>query len=182
MDEQEKALLKIEKLFALAGSDNENEASNAALAAVRLIKKHGLKVVAEGAAPRSVPPFDDIFGFGDVFFDSLRRAAQQKAREDIERMKRQAAEAAATQQSAAQSARRSAASAPGARRPTSAGPMPDFNTPTSPPEYHRTKSKYSSFCRACRGRIQIGEEIFWKPGVGCWHLRCVDGDKVNGSL
>ena len=50
-DERVKDIVeRVQQLMALAGSPNENEARNAALLAVQLIKKHGLVLT---SAPRS---------------------------------------------------------------------------------------------------------------------------------
>lgn len=42
-----KVIERVQKLIALAGSDNENEARNAAFIAVKLIREHNLTLVEE---------------------------------------------------------------------------------------------------------------------------------------
>lgn len=45
-EETKKVVEKVQKLCALAGSDNEEEASTAALQAVRMMKEHKLSLIA----------------------------------------------------------------------------------------------------------------------------------------
>jgi hypothetical protein len=89
-----KVLERVQKLIALAGSDNENEARNAAVLACRLIRENKISLaLSEGEPVRRAPR--DPFGGGvrvnyssidesDDFFQILRDAMNRKAKEQQE--------------------------------------------------------------------------------------------------
>lgn len=33
-------------------------------------------------------------------------------------------------------------------------------------------ARYNGFCKDCRKKYNIGETVYWKPGIGCWHMDC----------
>lgn len=33
-------------------------------------------------------------------------------------------------------------------------------------------AQYAGMCLTCEEDYDIGEKVYWEPGVGCWHTDC----------
>lgn len=70
---------KIQKLIALAGSDNEHEARNAAMLACRLIREHKIPIGERGSQPFRRPDVGGIVDLTD-FFNTVMNQARSGSR------------------------------------------------------------------------------------------------------
>jgi hypothetical protein len=139
---------RIDGLIALAGSDNANEARNAAHAACALMRKHGIKT---GARPAQQPRGGD---YSNRINHDLQRA-QLRIR-DLEAQLQQAKTAANASRDHYTRAREGAAKE---ERP----PMIT---------YRCFASRYDGACNVCSGRYMIGDLVWWRKGSGARHTEC----------
>jgi type II secretory pathway component PulJ len=139
---------RIDGLIALAGSDNANEARNAAHAACALMRKHGIKA---GARPAQ----QSRQAYQSSFEARLLRELQNRVR-DLEAQLQQAKTAANASRDHYTRAREGAAKE---ERP----PMIT---------YRCFASRYDGACNVCRGRYMVGDLVWWRKGSGARHTEC----------
>ena len=59
----------------------------------------------------------------------------------------------------------------------SAPPAPEWKRNERPPGGYRLSSKFGGWCRQCGRRYDVGDAIWWAPGVrGAVHYACPRGD------
>lgn len=160
MVDEEKHLKRIKQLIALAASTNENEARNASYLACKMIREHGFEVV--GTRPRArgfgsrpdvnvnvahVVSLDDVF---ETVFGS-QRVAEARARSYSQDRARVAPEPEPIRKRSEQKKAKPPRMKNGAVLIT---------------------AKHSGACRDCGSRIEQGDMVWWKLGVGCVHGDC----------
>jgi hypothetical protein len=148
-------LVKINHLLALAGSDNPHEASTAALAAVRMMKKYGVRLTLSGqAAPPPPPPKPKP--------EPPPRPAPAPKKEKKEK-------------------KAAPPPAPPAPPPPQSSytyeKVYDFWGSKHDPEDGPTfiRSVFPGVCCSCNGAFYVDSHVVGIPGKGCVHPRCRKG-------
>lgn len=148
-----RALVTVQKLIALAlcPTAAEGEASNAALAAVRLMGKHGLSVgVASSVAPEPDP----------CRATDWKNPEPRRTRTDDDDPAHEAAPRSAAPKTRSKRAKRTQRGKPAPA--------------TRPPTTQRTRivSHFNAACGECREPYFIGDWVFWARGGGCLCAAC----------
>jgi hypothetical protein len=153
-------LERVMHLVRLAGSDNENEARNAAMEATRLIREHGMTIALTPASVvRTSPPGRPI-----VSKEGIGEKTARVAREILERAAHPGADI------------RWPVKEPSSdtvlRRPRPVVMANAISTTV------KITSKFAGNCEDCRRPFGQGSGVWYRRGVGCVHEACDPGALV----
>lgn len=59
---------------------------------------------------------------------------------------------------------------PGAQRP----PRREYRSKADDDGARTITSRYATSCKVCRGEVDEGERVYWRPGKGVAHIECGD--------
>lgn len=150
-------LVKVQKLIALAASDNESEARNAAHAACKLIREHQLVLSEKQIDFGFVPP-------GNTPSWSRPKKSEKSSRDNTPFWSRET---------------KTQVKPP----PRQEDDFSSFNEPPSGASFKRVilKSKYSGVCKECGSPFEPGDRVAWMRGHGSIHESCYIHEAAWGN-
>lgn len=187
---KEAVISRCMSLVQLAGSDNENEARNAALLACRLIREE--KLVLTAAPPKTTAPAathpvgpdpacDECAGEGFYYFSGQRHPCScvlrsaphvnvdaQPTYADLQELQRREKTAQAAREilNRGRGTPSSTASPASPKRPRPIVMADAVHTPVE------ITAKFQGKCQDCGDAYAQGDKVLFRRGVGCVHKKC----------
>jgi hypothetical protein len=156
-------LERVMHLVRLAGSDNDNEARNAAMEVCRLIREHKLRVSVPPNFVRTSPPGNPI-----VNKEGIGERTARAAREILDRVAHPGADIPWPDKRPSPSA----PATPPLNRPR---PVVMVNSTSTPVQI---KAKWPGNCEDCHRPYVQGDTVWYRRGIGCVHAACDPGALV----